>query len=58
MGQVEVPEILRFSNDDFLFNHVWDKTLRDCNVLALREIPNQIFVLFKRHNNIYKRHNG
>ena len=30
MGQVKVPEILRFPNDDgFLFNHVWGKTLRD-----------------------------
>ena len=30
MGQVKVPEILRFSNaDGFLFNHVWGKTLRD-----------------------------
>ena len=30
MGQVKIPEILRFSNDDgFLFNHVWGKTLRD-----------------------------
>ena len=30
MGQVKVPEILRFSNDDgFLFNHLWGKTLRD-----------------------------
>ena len=27
MGQVKVPEILRFPNDDgFLFNHVWGKT--------------------------------
>lgn len=30
IGQVTVPEILRFLNDDgFLFNHVWSKTLRD-----------------------------
>ena len=30
MGQVKVPEILRFPNDDgLLFNHVWGKTLRD-----------------------------
>ena len=35
MGQVKVPAILRFPNDDdFLFNHVWGKTLRDCNFLA------------------------
>ena len=27
MGQVKVPAILRFPNDDdFLFNHVWGKT--------------------------------
>lgn len=30
LGQVKVPEILRFPNDDgFLFNHIWGKTLRD-----------------------------
>ena len=30
LGQVKVPETLRFPNDDrFLFNHVWGKTLRD-----------------------------
>ena len=30
MGLVKVPEILRFANDDdFLFIHVWGKTLRD-----------------------------
>ena len=29
MGQVKVPEILSFpSNDGFLLNHVWGKTLR------------------------------
>ena len=32
MGQVKVPEILRFPNNDgWLFNHVWGKTLRDGN---------------------------
>lgn len=39
MGQVKVPEILRFPNDDgFLFNHVWGKTLRDgdSNVFGIR----------------------
>jgi len=39
MGQVKVPEILRFPNDDgFLFNHVWGKTLRDgdSNVLGVK----------------------
>lgn len=30
LGQVKVPEILRFPNDDgFLFNHIWGKTVRD-----------------------------
>ena len=30
LGQIKVPEILRFPNDDgFLFNHIWGKTLRD-----------------------------
>ena len=30
MGQVKVPEILCFPNNDgFLFNHVWGKTVRD-----------------------------
>ena len=39
MGQVKVPEILRFPNDDgFLFNHMWEKTLRDgdSNVFGIR----------------------
>ena len=32
MGQVKVPEILRFPNNDgWLFNHVWGKTLPDGN---------------------------
>ena len=42
MGQVQVPEILRFPNDDgFLFNHVWGKTLRDgdSNVFGIRRNP-------------------
>ena len=25
LGQVKVPEILRFPNDGFLFNHIWGK---------------------------------
>ena len=30
LGQIKVPKILRFPNDDgFLFNHIWGKTLRD-----------------------------
>lgn len=39
MGQVKVPEILRFPNDDgFLFNHIWGKTIRDgdLNVFGVR----------------------
>ena len=39
MGQVKVPEILRFPNDDgFLFNHVWGKTLKDSddNVFGIK----------------------
>ena len=43
MGQVKVPEILRFPNDDgFLFNHVWGKILRDrdSNVFSIRRNSN------------------
>lgn len=43
MGQVQVPGILRFPNDDgFLFNHVWGKTLRDgdSNVFGIRRNSN------------------
>lgn len=39
MGQVKVPEILRFSIDDgFRFNHIWGKTIRDgdLNVFGVR----------------------
>ena len=39
LGQVKVPEILPFPNDDgFLFNHIWGKTLRDGdeNVFGVR----------------------
>ena len=42
MGQVKVPEILRFPNDDgFLFNHVRGKTLRDGddNVFGIKRNP-------------------
>ena len=42
LGQVKVPEIWRFPNDDgFLFNHIWGKTLRDGdhNVFAIRRNP-------------------
>lgn len=45
MGQVKVPEILRFPNDDgLLFNHVWGKTLRDghSNVFGIRRNPQSI----------------
>ena len=39
LGQIKVPEILRFPNDDgLLFNHIWGKTLRDGdeNVFGVR----------------------
>ncbi|RUA05683.1 MAG: hypothetical protein DSY43_04120 [Gammaproteobacteria bacterium] len=42
LGQIKVPEILRFPNDDgFLFSHVWGKTLRDGdeNVFGIRRNP-------------------
>ena len=42
LGQVRVPEILRFPNDDgFLFSHIWGKTLRDGdqNVFGIRRHP-------------------
>ena len=42
MGQVNVPEILRFPNDDgLLFNQVWGKTLRDGsdNVFGIKRNP-------------------
>ena len=43
MGQVKVPEILRFPNyDGFLLNHVWGKILRDgdSNVFGIRRNSN------------------
>ena len=45
LGQVKVPEILRFPNDDgFLFNHIWGKTLRDgySNVFGVRRNPQSV----------------
>ncbi|KAL9965310.1 hypothetical protein ACROYT_G029091 [Oculina patagonica] len=39
LGQIKVPEILRFPNDEgLLFNHIWGKTLRDGdeNVFGVR----------------------
>ena len=42
MGQLKVPEMLRFPNDDgFLFNHVCGKTLRDGdnNVFGIKRNP-------------------
>ena len=42
MGQVKVPEIVRFPNNDgFLFNHVWGKTLRDgdSDVFGIKRNP-------------------
>jgi integrase len=43
LGQVKVPEILRFPNDDgLMFNHIWGKMLRDgdANVFGIRRNPN------------------
>ena len=45
LGQVKVPEILRFPNDDgFLFNHILGKTLRDgdSNVFGVRRNPQSV----------------
>jgi integrase len=45
MGQIKVPEILRFPNDDgLLFNHVWGKTLRDGdkNVFGIRRNEHKV----------------
>ena len=45
LGQVKVPEILRFPNDDgFLFTHICGKTLRDgdSNVSGVRRNPQSI----------------
>lgn len=42
MGQVKIPEILRFPNNDgLLFNHVWGKTLRDssANIFGIQRNP-------------------
>ena len=42
MGQVKVPEILRFPNNDgVLFNHVMGKTLRDgnSNIFGIQRNP-------------------
>ena len=40
MGLVKVPEMFRFPNDGFLFNHVWGKTLRDGdNVFGIKRNP-------------------
>ena len=41
-GQVKVPEILHFRNNDgLLFNHVWGKTLRDgdSNIFGIQRNP-------------------
>jgi len=45
LGQVKVPEILRFPNDDgLLFNLVWGKTLQDgeSNVFGVRRNPQSV----------------
>ena len=46
MGQVKVPEILRFPNNDgLLFNHVWGKTLGDgnSNIFGVQRNPQSKF---------------
>ena len=43
LGNVKTPEILRFPSDDgFLFNHIWGKTLRDgsSNIFGIHRHPN------------------
>ena len=50
LGQIKVPGILRFPNDDgFLFNHIWGKMLRDGdeNVFGVREMRKPKSVLFE-----------
>ena len=45
LGQVKVPELLCFPNDDgFLFNHIWGMTLRDGddNVFGVRRNPQAV----------------
>lgn len=47
LGQVKLPEILRFPNDDgMLLNHVWEKTIRDgdVNVFGVAIIRKRPFV--------------
>lgn len=50
LGQIKVPEILRFPNDDgFLFNHIWGKTLRDGDeqVFGIRRNPHTVICPIK-----------
>ena len=50
LGQVKVPEILRFHNDDgFLFNHISGKTLRDGDeqVFGIRGNPHGVIFPIK-----------
>lgn len=44
LGHDKVPEMLRFPNDGFLFNHMWGKTLRDGdeNVFRIRRNSQQV----------------
>ena len=63
MGQVKVPEILRFPNDDgLLFNHIWGKTLRDgdFNIFGIRRNPQTVICSVEgneRHMSIAKQLN-
>jgi len=43
LGNVKTPEILRFPSDDgFLFNHIWEETLREgaSSIFDIRRHPN------------------
>ena len=45
-GNFKTPEILRFPSDDgFLLNHIWEKTLRDgsSNIFGIHRHPNPAF---------------
>ena len=56
MGQVKVPEILRFPNNDgLLFNHVWGKTLRDgnSNIFGIQRNPQTDSARFMASSDIW-----
>ena len=59
LGQVKVPEILRFPNDDgLLFHHIWGKTLMDGDENGfgvLEGMRKQKFALFGALSTTWKR---